>query len=413
MKTPPSTGRPRARLGLEVLEHRDTPAFVTGAEVVAGADAGGPPLVQLIDPTTGTVRTQFLAFDSTFFGGVRVAVGDVTGDGFPDLVVAAGRSGGPAVKVYDGATGAVAASFFAFESGFAGGVYVAVADVTGDGTDDIVVGAGPGGGPRVGVFDGTGRSLASFFAYAPAFSGGVRVAAGSLGDEGAEIVTGAGPGGGPDVRTYRLTPAGSATQLGGFFAYGATFSGGVYVAVGDVTGDGGGDIITGAGAGGGPAVGVFGPGGAPLASFFAFAPSFSGGVRVAAADLTGDGVADLIAGQGGGGAQVNLFSLPSTAPLAGFPGLTSGQVVGLFVAGTPQALAISPASADAISAAFAQFRAAQAVASAAAATPPRTVFFDPPPITSVPVDPYGVFGPPGIGDAGFEDGFGVELDGGS
>src|SRR5207248_213767 len=80
----------RPRLGLELLEGRDTPAFLTGAEVAVGADAGGPPLVQLIDPGTGAVQTQFLAFDPSFYGGVRVAVGDVTGDGYPDLVVAAG-----------------------------------------------------------------------------------------------------------------------------------------------------------------------------------------------------------------------------------------------------------------------------------------------------------------------------------
>ena len=42
--------------------------------------------------------------DANFRGGARSAVGDVNGDGTPDLLVAAGFGGGPRVAVYNGRT---------------------------------------------------------------------------------------------------------------------------------------------------------------------------------------------------------------------------------------------------------------------------------------------------------------------
>src|SRR5439155_13300663 len=118
------------------------------------------------------------------------------------LVTGAGAGGGPHVEVFDGMTGALVRSFFAYDTAFRGGVTVAAADVNGDGTDDIITGAGPGGGPHVKVFDGaSGALLASFFAYDAAFRGGVFVAGGDVdGDGRADIITGAGKGGGPHVK---------------------------------------------------------------------------------------------------------------------------------------------------------------------------------------------------------------------
>ena len=134
-------------------------------------------------------------------------------------------------------------------------------DVNGDGISELLTGAGPGGGPHVRVWDTSGpfvTELTGFFAYDPAFPGGVTVACGDItGDGIAEIITGAGPGGGPHVRVWQYTPAGqTVTELTGFWAYSPYFAGGVRVAAADVTGDGVADIITGAGPGGGPHVRV-------------------------------------------------------------------------------------------------------------------------------------------------------------
>jgi hypothetical protein len=259
-----------------------------------GAGAGAQPRAQLY-AANGSVLLDVLAYDPSFTGGVRVAAADVTGDGTPDLITAAGPGGGPHVKVFDGKTGALVSQFYAYDAGFTGGVFVAAGDVTGDGTPDIVTGAGAGGGPHVKAFDGrTGQEVRSFFAYDPGFTGGVTVAAGDVNGDGfADIITGAGAGGGPHVKAFSGKDG---SVLLSFFAYDAGFTGGVNVAAGDADGDGRADIITGAGVGGGPHVRVFrGVDGTLLSEFMAGDPNSTAGVRVAAADLDGDGKADVIA----------------------------------------------------------------------------------------------------------------------
>jgi FG-GAP-like repeat len=222
----------------------------------------------------------FLAYNAQFTGGVTIAVGDVTGDGRADIVTGAGAGGGPHVRVFDGSTRAEVASYFAYDPAFRGGVTVAAGDVNRDGRADVITGAGPGGGPHVKVFDaGSGTVIRQFLAYDPAFRGGVAVAAGSLTDDAsADIITGAGPGGGPHVRVF---DGATGRPVGDFLAYDAGFRGGVQVASMDMTGDGRAEIVTGPGAGGGPHVKVFdGATGQIRFDRFAYDPAFRGGVAV-------------------------------------------------------------------------------------------------------------------------------------
>jgi hypothetical protein len=316
---------------VQQLEDRLAPAGI----LAAGADGGGLPQVRLFDALTGSVKGDFLAYDSAFRGGVHVAVGDVNGDGVPDYVTAPGVGGGPHIKAFNGRDLSLLASFLAYDPVFKGGVNVAVGDVNGDGIFDIITGAGTGGGPHVRVFDIIGSTpeqiagpLGSFFAYDASFRGGVNVAAGNLdGVSGDELITGAGTGGGPHVKAF----AASGATVASFLAYNGAFAGGVYVAAGDLNDDGHADIVTGAGAGGGPHVKVFdGANGATLASFLAYNGAFTGGVRVASADLDADGHADLVTGPGpGGGPHQRYFdgqTLTETTGLLAFDAAFHGGI---------------------------------------------------------------------------------------
>ena len=72
---------------------------------VTGADAGGGPHVKVFDASTSELLFEFMAYNQLFTGGVRVAVGDVNGDGPDDIITGAGPGGGPHVRVFDGRTG--------------------------------------------------------------------------------------------------------------------------------------------------------------------------------------------------------------------------------------------------------------------------------------------------------------------
>lgn len=317
--------------------------------IYVGSGGGMLPIVRAYDVDKGTVTFEKQVYESAFTGGVRVTTGDITLDGVPDLVVAPGPGGGSRIQVLDGVTGenvpGSIGNFFAYDPSFTGGVYIACADVTGDTIPDVITAAGLGGGPHIKVFNGlTGELFQQFFAFAPDFRGGSTIGAADLTGEGiAEIVVGAGPGGGPHVRVFN---AATGKQLpgavGSFYAFDPSDRHGIDVntdtLAGDVTGDGNPDIIVGLGAGAASHVKVFdGKTGLEARSFAPFGSSMTAGVRVATAYITDDAHAEIVVGTGPGVAgTIRVFDGVSTSQISGpmgefqpFGGADSG---GLYIA---------------------------------------------------------------------------------
>lgn len=201
-------------------------------------------------------------------------------------------SAGYELKIFSTA-GELIHTFTPFNNGAPGGV--AAADLGSDDIAEIVVGSGAGLSPMVKIFRQDGSLINEFLAYNEAFLGGINVAICDLDGNGTqEILTGAGYTGGPHVRAFE--PDGTPTTLS-FFAEDAGFRGGVNVACGDITGDGQPEIITGAGLTGTPHVNVFTAQGALLQHVTLGADNNQGGTFVTLGDTNGDKQLEIIASQ--------------------------------------------------------------------------------------------------------------------
>lgn len=305
-------------------------------------------IVRVVDPATGTVRTQFDAFPGGYRGGVQAVLGDVDGNGISEIFVAPGKGIAGVVKVFtlDGVE-LPAYQITPFGPRWTGGVNLAVGDIDGDRLADIVVSRATGDG-EVRVFRTAAAATPGQFAtirpFAADFVGGSTVAVGDFGtfsggttidaakaDGRLEIVVGRGPTAAPLVQVYDVsgtTPAVVKTIT----PFEPGFLGGVTVSTARVNADSIADVIVAAGRRGGSRIEVHdGRVGTnaklQTAAAFAALDSRNAAVVAAAIDTDGDGRADsLYATQGAGGtAGLRRAAIGSTvfSALGGTTGATA------------------------------------------------------------------------------------------
>ena len=253
-----------------------------------------------------------------------IVTGPGPGPPFGPQVRAFDRDGSPLGKV----------NFYAYGT-LKYGVNTAAPDTDGDSLDELLSGAGPGGvfGPHVRGwnFDGvalTALARINFFAY-QTLKYGVQTGSGDTDADGyAEILTGVGPGAvfSATVRGFDVD-GGAVTPLSriNFNAFPTTF--GVIPAGGDVDDDGYAEIATARGPGPSNDARLFGFDfdGGPIGALPGFDatpfPSFYG-ARVGLGDLSGDGSVELLSGAGpdpGADSTVLAFDYQAST-LSPFPG---------------------------------------------------------------------------------------------
>lgn len=334
--------------------------------IAVGVDAGANGHVKAFQ-RDGSLRFSFVAFDG-FTGGVRVATGDVNSDGFDDIIVGAGTgASGGHVKVFDGATGNLMASFFSFD-GYTGGVNVAAGDVDGDGYAEVIVGTGTGSShvkafqlfqrqvdpnpnddallPPFVSYTLDPKLIASFLAF-DGYTGGVTVTAGEyVGAGGDEIVVGSASGS-SHVKVFD-----AAQNVLASFIANPGFTGGINVAMGRLHGDDVPAAILVAPATGTGLVQLFSGGTGDFIT--AFDPGFAGnvnGIRVAVGDVDGDGAPEILTATGPGqDGVVKAYNKQTFAPINGisaFPGFFGGLFVGNTLANRrfvddPHAMPVEP-----------------------------------------------------------------------
>ncbi len=158
-------------------------------EIIAAAGPTGGSHVKIFRGD-GALLGDFFAFDNGVSVGLNVAAGDLDGDGKAEIVAALATASPAYVRIFSGVQGTKTGEFLAIGNGFDGGLNLAVADVDGDGKDDVIAAPNGGGGPHVHAFDRTGKLIGNYFAYDEAYRGGVLLAAGRFSAGGPnEIVT--------------------------------------------------------------------------------------------------------------------------------------------------------------------------------------------------------------------------------
>jgi hypothetical protein len=351
-----AAGNPSAALATTAVIDFNPPF---GRGFAAGGDVGTAQPFFGVDQDLA-VFTGIFPFEADYTGGVRVASIDMNNDGTLDIIVGSGLNRRAEIRVFDGLTTKLLGKSEVFESTFNLGVFVSTGDFNGDGVPDIVVTPDSGGSARVSIFDGktflatngaAATTLANFFAFPDDtnYRGGARTGVGDIDNDGKnDLVVGAGFGGGPRVAAFggaTLGLAGGPRLFNDYFAFSPsdalTLRNGVFVAVGDINGDGFADVTTGAGDGGGPRVQTYS--GKDLLSntkvrvtdFFAATVTGSesnrGGSRVAIKDMDGDSKLDIIVSPGlNGNAKIGVFygNNPNLIPPGGV--LAADNVVDLF-----------------------------------------------------------------------------------
>ncbi len=266
---------------------------ITNPMVVASAASGSSVKVRILDGTTLKVRREIVPYRSGA-NGVFVAAGDIDGDRRAEVIVGSGVNRKSEVKLYT-ERGTLLATFAPYGKSTIGAT-VAAGDIDGDGKAEIITAPASGTGAiRAFRYNSKTKKVTSLAAttVAKSYRGGFNLAVSDLNLDGKFEILTAQRASANGVAIYRL----QGTKLvkgGSFVAYPIRFRSGISVAAGDINGDGLPEILTVGGAGYWADVKAFTSAGKKVAQFLPYPKTFFGGATLASRDVNNDGKDEVL-----------------------------------------------------------------------------------------------------------------------
>ncbi len=280
-------------------------------------DYGSATKMRLLITADTELPAEVYQFDSDFrsqnnievfggkFTGLNITGADLDKDLKNEIITGATAGNQPFVRSLS-IDGKLIASFLAFEGSFIGGVRVAAGDINNDGKVEYVVVPQSKREPVVRIFDENGQLIREFLAFDKKYTGGLTVALGNVTDDAFdEIIIGSPSGMRTAVRVFN-DQGKIVKEIKPFLA---TNKSGANVTVGNLDKNDYDEIVIGAGSGSEPRVQAYDVDGKVIADFLAY-KNFTGGVRVAVGDWNEDGQGELVTSPGAsGGPHIKILDL--------------------------------------------------------------------------------------------------------
>lgn len=190
--------------------------------------------------TNGTAISGFFPHGESFKKGVQIVAGDIDGDGTDEIITAPLNKGKARVRIYSLENGSFERidTVRKFKKKFKGGVSIAVGDIDGDGSDELIMGA-RSKKKKVHVYswNSTKQDMKLLTSFTP-FTGsnamkGMELATGDITGSGSDEIVVASLTGGGALRSYTVSN-GTVSKIDGIKTQPSSYVGGSQLAIANV-----------------------------------------------------------------------------------------------------------------------------------------------------------------------------------